>query len=158
MVIETIGERAGKQGRLLIGTSAALFDSSQQRILLQRRADNKKWAVPGGAMEPGESFIEACAREVLEETGLHIRVQRLVGVYTNPHYLVEYPDGNRWQISVLHFEAEAIGGNLALGEETIDLEYFSLSESAALDMHPLDRLRLADSFARREQALIHNVW
>ena len=42
------GERIGKQGRLAIGCSAAVFDASRQRLLLIRRADNRRWAVPGG--------------------------------------------------------------------------------------------------------------
>jgi len=65
------GDRVGKQGRLGVGTSAAVFDASR-RILLIRRADNGNWAVPGGYMEPGESLSEGCEREVLEETGLRV--------------------------------------------------------------------------------------
>jgi ADP-ribose pyrophosphatase YjhB (NUDIX family) len=51
-------------------------------MLLVRRSDNGRWAVPGGYMEPGGAFTEACAREVLEETGLHVRVGKLVGEET----------------------------------------------------------------------------
>ena len=36
-------------------------------------------------MDPGESAVETCAREVLEERGLVVEVDRLVGVYTTPH-------------------------------------------------------------------------
>ena len=89
-------ERAGKNGRLAVGCSAAVFDKNKERILLIRRADNGKWAVPGGYMDAGEDFSEACAREVYEETGLRVEVKRLISVYTNPHLLLEYPDGNRW--------------------------------------------------------------
>lgn len=57
---------------------------------------NGQWCVPGGYMESGESVTEACVREVFEETRLRVEVKGLVGVYTSPHYLLEYPDGHRW--------------------------------------------------------------
>ena len=55
------GNRAGKDGKIGVGCSAAVFDDRRERILLIRRADNGKWAVPGGYMDPGENFSEACA-------------------------------------------------------------------------------------------------
>ena len=82
--------------------------------------------MPGGHMEPGESATEACAREVWEETGLKVRIGRLIGVYTNPHRIVEYADGNRYQIVALSFEAEPIGGELGISDETTECGYFSL--------------------------------
>ena len=65
------GERIGKQGKIRLGCSAAIFDE-HGRILLTRRADNGQWCLPGGGMESGESAAEACEREVLEETGLSL--------------------------------------------------------------------------------------
>ena len=46
-------------------------------------------------MDPGESAEEACIREAMEETGGEVRVTRLVGIYTSPHLIMEYDDGNR---------------------------------------------------------------
>src|SRR5690242_14905771 len=74
------------------------------------RTDNGQWCLPGGGMEPGESIIETCVREVLEETGLHVRIVRLIGIYSSPHYLIERANGNREQAVVMHFEATPIGG------------------------------------------------
>ena len=115
------GERVGKLGRLAVRCSATILDPTKQRVLLICRADNGRWAVPGGYMEPGESVAEACAREVREETGLHVRVGRLIAVYSTPHKLLEYPDGNRYQLVVLHFVAEPIGGVLGAGDETTEI-------------------------------------
>jgi len=95
-----VGERVGKLGRLAVGCSASVFDPAKQKMLLTRRTDNGQWCVPGGYMEAGESITEACRREVLEETGLSVRVKRLMGVYTTPNWLLEYDDGNKWQILV----------------------------------------------------------
>ena len=156
MVIIIKSERAGKNGKLAVGCSAAVFDTSGERILLIRRGDNGKWAVPGGYMESGENFSEACAREVYEETGLQVEVKRLIGIYTNPHILLEYPDGNRWQLVVLHFETKMINGELKPSDESPELSFYSSEEIKSLEMGILDHLRVADSFTRHENTIIRN--
>lgn len=156
MVKIIAGERIGKLGRLAVGCSATILDPTKQKILLTRRADNGHWCVPGGYMEPGESISEVCAREVLEETGLHVQVKRLVGVYTTPHHLLEYADGNRWQLVVLHFETECIGGELKVSNETTELGFFSRTEAESLQMNELDRKRVADSLAQQTAAFVRD--
>ena len=140
------GNRIGKQGRIAIGCAAWVFDPVNQKALLIRRSDNKRWAVPGGYMEPGESVTEACEREVMEEAGIRVKATRLVAVYSNPHILLEYPDGNKWQLVVLHFEAEKVAGDIMSGDETTDVGYFSLEEIAEMDIGDFDRQRIADGF------------
>ncbi len=121
-----------------------------------RRADNGKWAVPGGYMKAGENFSEACAREVLEETGLHVIVNRLIGVYTSPNLLLEYKDGNKWQLVVLHFEAEAVSGELTTSDESTKFGYFSMNELHDLDMNILDKLRVLDGFLRNQETFVRD--
>ncbi|HJR81809.1 MAG TPA: NUDIX domain-containing protein [Anaerolineales bacterium] len=151
-----VGKRVGKNGRLGVGCSASIFDSEREKVLLIRRADNGKWAVPGGYMEAGENFSEACKREVWEETGLEVHIKRLIGIYTSPNLLLEYPDGNKWQLVVLHFEAEVVRGELRLGDETTEFGYFSRSEANSLDMNSLDRKRVLDGFAKAHNAIIND--
>jgi ADP-ribose pyrophosphatase YjhB (NUDIX family) len=147
------GNRIAKQGKLRLGCSAAIFDG-QGRILLTRRADNGQWCLPGGGMEAGESAAEACEREVWEETGLSVRVKRLVGVYSHPDQLAVYPDGNKAHIVVLHFEAEAVGGELGLSEETTDFGYFTLEEVETLDMLGRHKERILDTLANQKEAFV----
>jgi len=147
MATVVAGERVGTQGTLAVSCSAALFDATQHRVLLTRRADNGRWCLPGGRMDPGESVAEACAREVLEETGLRVTVGRLIGVYTSPHYILAYPDGNRWQVVGFHLEATPVGGELRLSDETTENGYFTPDEITAMDVMETDRERLADTFA-----------
>ena len=132
------GERIGKSGKLRVGCVATIFDPERQRVLLTRRSDNGRWCLPSGAMEPGESAAEACAREVLEETGLVVHVGRLIGVYTSPHRVTEYVDGNRVQLVGLSFEAEAIGGELCISDETTETGYFSFEEIEAMDVMDIE--------------------
>ena len=150
------GDRIGKQARLAVGCSATIFDSARQKVLLTRRVDDSRWCVPGGYMEPGESMTEACIREVWEETGLHVEIARLVSVYTHPHRILEYADGNRLQLVVLHFEAIPTSGTLTITDETTAIDYFAPSEIAALEMSPLDRIRTLDALEQRAATIIRD--
>ena len=135
MATLTHGDRIGKQGKLTISCCAAIFDSSRQKLLLTRRADNGRWCVPGGAMDPGESASEACVREVFEETGLVVEVKRLVGVYTSPDWLFVYADGNRIQPVALFFEVMPLKGELCVTEETNEVGYYTQKEMKKMDVH-----------------------
>lgn len=147
------GDRLGRQGKIRVGCSAVIFDD-QRRALLTRRADNGLWCVPGGGMESGESATEACEREVLEETGLNVRVKRLVGVYSNPDQLVIYPDGGKAHFVVMNFEAEIIGGELGLSNETTEAGFFSLTEIARMPMHGMHMQRVEDALLDQKEAII----
>jgi ADP-ribose pyrophosphatase YjhB (NUDIX family) len=139
------GNRLGKEGELRLGCSATIFDSKREKVLLTRRADNGRWCLPGGHAEAGESVAEACEREVLEETGLKVRVTRLVGVYSNPDQLVIYPDGNKAFFVILSFEAEIIEGELTLSDETTAYGYFSVKEMESMPMHGQHKSRVEDA-------------
>ena len=85
-------------------------------------------------MDPGESAEETCVREALEETGLQVRVTKLVGIYTSPNIMVEYADGGRVQPVSFSFEAEVIGGELSLSDETTEYGYFPVKELDTIDL------------------------
>ena len=53
------------------------------RILAVQRRDNAHWEPPGGVLELGETFEEGVRREIAEETGITVEVQRLTGAYKN---------------------------------------------------------------------------
>jgi 8-oxo-dGTP pyrophosphatase MutT (NUDIX family) len=139
------GPQLGRQGALRLGCSAIIFDEKRGKVLLTQRADNGRWCLPGGGMDSGESVSQACEREVWEETGLRARVTRLVGVYSNPDQLVIYPDGNKAFFVVLSFEAEIIGGELGLSDETTAFGYFSLEEMESMPMHARHKERVEDA-------------
>ncbi|MBA3869780.1 MAG: NUDIX domain-containing protein [Anaerolineae bacterium] len=148
------GDRIGRTARLSTGCSAFIFDPMGERILLTRRTDNGQWCLPGGRMEAGESLAETCIREVWEETGLSIRIVRLIGVYSTPNQILTYADGNRWQIISHSFEAEVIGGELVLSDETTEFGYFTPDEIAGMDVMEHHRERIADGLSRQSAAFI----
>ena len=151
------GERIGKTAVLAPGASAIIFDEARKKVLLTRRSDNGRWCLPGGGMDPGESAAETCVREALEETGLEVRVTRLVGIYTTPNLMIEYPDGNRKQPVAFSFEVEVTGGELGLSDETTEFGYFALEGPGGigeLDLMEHHRQRILDAAENRESAFM----
>jgi ADP-ribose pyrophosphatase YjhB (NUDIX family) len=148
------GERVAKEGKLRLGCSAAIFDERKGKLLLTRRTDNGQWCLPGGRIEAGESVSEACVREVWEETGLQVRIIRLAGVYSDPNKLVIYPDGNKVHIVALSFEAEIVGGELGLSDETTEWGYFSLEEISNMELLGGHLERIKDVFTGQVAAFI----
>ena len=143
------GHRVGQNGAIRVGCSAVIFDKDREKILLTRREDNNQWCLPGGGMEPGEDASETCIREVEEETGLQVRIKRLIGVYTTPHELIVYRDGNKIQLVALCFEAEIVGGELRLSSETTEYGYFSYQEIQELDLLLNHTRRIEDAYSEK---------
>lgn len=141
------GHRVGQNGTIRVGCSAIIFDQHREKILLTRREDNNQWCLPSGGMESGESATEACIREVEEETGLQVTIKRLIGVYTTPHELIVYQDGNKFQLVALCFEAKIRGGELRLSCETTECGYFSYQEIQELDLLLNHRQRIKDAYS-----------
>jgi 8-oxo-dGTP pyrophosphatase MutT (NUDIX family) len=140
------GERIARDAALRVGSAAVIFDESRQRVLLTQRTDNGQWCLPGGAMDPGESVAETCVREVWEETGLRVEIVRLVGVYTSPHVISVYGDGNRVQIVGVVFECRVVSGEAGISNETLAVGYYSRDEMATLDMLPTHVKRIEDAW------------
>lgn len=106
-----------------IGTDAAIFNERGE-ILLMERADGSGWCLPCGFVEPNETPAEGIIREAREETGLEIRVKRLVGVFTrkpSPQF------GPHTILSVIHL-CEIVSGELTLSHEGCALRYWSIDE------------------------------
>jgi ADP-ribose pyrophosphatase YjhB (NUDIX family) len=144
---------APKANRLVPAASAIVVDA-EGRILLHKRADNEFWSIPGGGMEPGESIADTIVREVREETGIEARVEKLLGVYSNPNHVSVYDDGEvRQQFSVC-FLCHAVGGQLRVSSESTDVRFVELGETQALPIHPSIRLRIQHYTEHRPEPVI----
>ncbi len=106
-----------------VGADGAIFDESG-RILLMLRSDNRTWCLPCGWVDPGESPAETVVREVREETGLHVRPERLLGLFARPASVEAGPHG---VISVL-FLCEVESGVLTCSSEGLELRYWELED------------------------------
>jgi ADP-ribose pyrophosphatase YjhB (NUDIX family)/ubiquinone/menaquinone biosynthesis C-methylase UbiE len=105
-----------------VGAGAAVFDEAG-RLLLVRREDNGYWSLPGGHLDYGETLAQTATREIREETGLDVRIERLSGIYSAP-----YPDGFTIngvnQMVVATFIGRVAGGALRLSPEITDAAFF----------------------------------
>jgi ADP-ribose pyrophosphatase YjhB (NUDIX family) len=144
---------APKANALVPGASAIVADN-EGRILLQRRSDNGRWALPGGVMDIGESIAEAIAREVQEETGLTVEPERIVGVYTDPGHVFAYDDGEVRQQFSICFACRMVGGEVRPSTESTEVRFFPAADIDALNMHPSIRLRIEDYLKGEPAAFI----
>jgi ADP-ribose pyrophosphatase YjhB (NUDIX family) len=112
-------------------------------ILLIRRTDNGNLALPGGGMDLGETITHAAIREVKEETGLDVEITGLIGIYTNPHHLIEYTsDGEVRQEFSIVFTARPTGGELTTSDEASEVVWADPDDVPGMQMHPSMRQRI----------------
>lgn len=119
-----------------IGAFAIIFDECE-RVLLCHRRDLNLWNLPGGGVESGELPNEAVVREVEEETGLEVVIERLVGVYGKVYKRDEL---------VFSFVCRVVGGELMLTDEADECKYFAIND-IPVDTIPKHVERILDALA-----------
>jgi ADP-ribose pyrophosphatase YjhB (NUDIX family) len=146
--------------RPLVGVGGVVIDNG--RALLIRRASEPlrgEWSIPGGMLELGETLEEGVARELLEETGLQVRVLELIEVFDR---IVYTPNGEtaggdnlerpRFHYVIADYLCERISGEHAAASDVTDaafaneedLHRFHLTETALRILHKafaMDRVR-----------------
>ncbi|MGA4670391.1 NUDIX hydrolase [Propionibacteriaceae bacterium Y1923] len=113
-----------------VAAAGAVITDNHGRVLLVLRGkppQQGRWSVPGGSVEPGETPAMAAAREVLEETGLHIAVGREL-------WVIDLPGTGERVYEVHDFAATVTAGHLVPGDDAADARWFTPDE---LDSVPL---------------------
>jgi ADP-ribose pyrophosphatase YjhB (NUDIX family) len=123
--------------------SFAILTDPHHRVLLCHRRDRDAWNLPGGGVEPGESPWECVVREVKEETGLEVQVERLAGLYHKP-------DADEL---VFSFVCTITGGTISVSDEADRLEYFPL-DSLPSNTLPKQVERIHDAHNHPEQPVL----
>ena len=134
----------------LVPSVTVAVGDQMDRVLLIRRADSGLWALPGGSVDIGERVADAAVREVLEETGVEVRLSGLVGIYSDPGHVLRYSDGSVRQEFSVCFHGKAISADLKPdATEVSDIGWFTLLDSMRLPIHLSMRIRLVDYFEER---------
>ncbi len=128
---------------LVVGSSAIVVDD-ENRILLQRRSDSGNWALPGGVMDIGETLADSAIREVKEETGFDVQIERIVGVYSDPGHVFAYDDGEVRQEFSICLACTIKGGSLQVSSESTAVDLFAFEDVADMQMHESIRIRIRD--------------
>ena len=135
--------------KIILTFAGGILTDKDGRVLLQLRGDKKTWAIPGGAMELGESTLDTAKREFFEETGIKVQATRFLNVYSN--FEEVYPNGDEVQTIVMIYEFKALNDfdiSDFHNEETLRLRFFSGDEITKLEsVSRKHRLMLTEYFA-----------
>jgi len=112
-------------------------------ILLIQRSDNENWAIPGGAVDLGESLTDAAIRETREETGITCEVTGIVGIYTDPKHVILYTSNGeaRQEFSIV-LTARPVAGTPTPSSESSHVEWVPKDRLDAYAMDWSMRLRV----------------
>jgi 8-oxo-dGTP pyrophosphatase MutT (NUDIX family) len=107
--------------------SCVIVKNEQGHLLLQKRSDTLDWGTIGGALEPGDSFEEAAARELYEEAGLTATDFKFVALLSGKDMYFKYPHGDEVYNVMAVFEAIGVTGEPKVNDdESLELAYFPL--------------------------------
>jgi len=121
--IKWIRERVGQE-RVIINYSGGWVENEDGLVMLQKRSKEKEiWGFPGGAINIGETAMEAAIREVKEESGFLTEVIKFLGVYTCN--LETYPNSDKTHSIVFFFKLKILSGDIRIDNiETHDIQFF----------------------------------
>jgi 8-oxo-dGTP diphosphatase len=145
--IAGLRKHVGNELLMLPGVSAVVVNDIGE-ILLARRSDNGQWSLIAGSVDPGEQPADAAIREVYEETGVDVVVERLAGVALHP---VRYPNGDVCQFLNVWFYCRAVGGRARVNdEESVEVAWFA--PEALPTANPWVRLRVETALSGQPAA------
>ncbi len=122
-----------------------LIENDKGQVLLQKRSDTGEWCVPGGALEPGETYKEAASREVFEEVGIKVDEEdlQLFGLYSGDDREIHYPNTDVvYSLSVI-FKCDRYSGTISDEDsEVLEHRFFDKKDIPSHLFEPDARLIL----------------
>ena len=124
-------------------------------ILMIRRTDNDNWAVPGGAIDLGESVAQAAVRETREESGIECEITGIVGIYSDPKHVLLYTSNGevRQEFSIV-LTAQPLSGQPTPSSESSEVRWVPVSEVRDYTMDRSMRIRIDDYLAHNESPVV----
>jgi 8-oxo-dGTP pyrophosphatase MutT (NUDIX family) len=120
-----------------------------------RRTDNDNWAIPGGAIDLGESVNHAAVRETLEETGIDCEITGIVGIYSDPKHVIHYTSNDevRQEFSIV-LTGRPTGGRPTPSDESSEVHWVATADIHGLQMDRSMRLRINHYLDQRDKPII----
>ncbi len=118
-----------------LGANAII--TCEGKLLLERRRDSDTWGLIGGGVKKTETELQAIVREVYEELGLRIPVDRFrkLRVYGEPGRIAAFRDGSVWRMVIVVFGLEFDSmPQLKISAESRELRFFSKEELETLEI------------------------
>ncbi|WP_300614418.1 NUDIX hydrolase [Trebonia sp.] len=124
-------------------------------ILMIRRSDNDNWAVPGGAIDLGESVAQAAVRETREESGIDCEITGVVGIYSDPKHVILYTSNGevRQEFSIV-LTARPLSGQPTPSSESSEVRWVPTSVVREYTMDHSMRIRIMDYLERKASPVI----
>jgi ADP-ribose pyrophosphatase YjhB (NUDIX family) len=135
--IDYYDDPSAPEANSLVPSVNVVVTNDAGQILLIKRSDNNNWALPGGAIDLGESMTQAGIRETKEETGIDCEITGLIGVYSDPRHVILYTSNGevRQEFSIV-LTARAIGGQPTPSDESTYVRWVAPD---AAETYPMDR-------------------
>lgn len=141
-----------KQGKMAFmspkSVAGIIFSSDRTSVLLILRRDVPVWVLPGGGIEEAESPQLAVTREILEETGFTVKVDRLVGDYLPVNRLAKHTH---------LYECKIVSGEAKISDETRGVRFFSLDQLPLLPPPYLEWIQDAALVLPPVEKKLHSV-
>jgi 8-oxo-dGTP pyrophosphatase MutT (NUDIX family) len=123
---------------------------------LRRPTDDGSWALPGGAVDLGESVAQAAVREILEESGIECAVTGIVGIYSDPqHVILHTSNGEVRQEFSIVLTAQPLAGQPTPSSESSEVRWVPASEVPGYTMVRSPHIRINDFLARNESPVVN---
>lgn len=103
-----------------------LIENDKGQVLLQKRSDTGEWCVPGGALDVGETYIQAAKREIKEEVRIDVDNLRLFGLYSGEDRMINYPNKDVvYSLAVIFITSDYTGEISNEDSEVLEHRFFN---------------------------------
>jgi len=124
----------------LVSVAAMVYNEEGKLLLVN--SPWRGWEYPGGLIEPGETFEQALRREIREEAGVEVEIERFVGICKNVAR----------DIVNIDFVCRYAGGELTISEESTEVAWFTPEEAMEVITFPLTKKRLINMLSMDNNA------
>jgi len=153
--IDYYDDPAAPKANSLVPSVNVVVTNNADEILMIRRTDNDNWAVPGGAIDLGESVAQAAVRETREESGIECEITGIVGIYSDPKHVLLYTSNGevRQEFSIV-LTARPLSGQPTPSSESSEVRWVPVSEVRDYTMDRSMRIRINDYLAHNESPVV----